>query len=111
MCSRAWGLNMENEAVAKDAYEEGILSKSEEERLIYVADLLKSKGIGKDCAIWTCVSSADAGKLEEYIHFVENNYITDDLLYAWELKNIQRPTNIYEYEDGAEYEFVSFEDD
>ena len=27
-------------------------------------------------------SSTDAGKLEEYIHFVENNYITDDILYA-----------------------------
>ena len=105
-------MNVENEILAGNTPGEDILPKGEEEeRLLYVADLLKSKGIGKDCAIWTCVSSADAGKLEDFIHFVENNPIHDAMLYAWEEKNIPRKSNLYEYEEGVEYEFVGFGED
>ena len=102
---------MTNEAMAGNTDVEGVLPKDEEERLNYVADLLKAKGISKDCAIWMCVSSADAGKLEEFIHFIENNPISDRVLYAWDEKNVPRKRDLYEYEEGVEYEFVGFEED
>ena len=42
---------------------------------------------------------------------MENNPINDTILYAWEEKNIPRKSNLYEYEEGVEYEFVGFEED
>ena len=88
-----------------------MLDKEEQERLGNIVTLMKEKGIDRDCIIWTCVSAFDGGKLEEFFHFVENNPISDDILYAWDEKNIPRKRDLYVYEDGVEYEFVDEDED
>ena len=82
------------------------MDKKEEELLGRIVDNLKAKDIDHDCIIWTALSAADGGKLEEFVKFIENNHVTDEILYKWDEMNIPRQRNLYEYEEGVEYEFL-----
>lgn len=82
----------------------GIL-KDVERKTNRIIEILRDT-VNRDCIIWVCLSAFGGGKLDELLHFVENNHVTDDILYNWDEMNIPRKRNLYEYEKGVEYEFL-----
>lgn len=82
------------------------MDKKIEEVTNRIVDIMKAKDIDRDCITWVCLSAFDGKKLDELLHFVENNHVTDEILYKWDETNIPRQRNLYEYEEGVEYEFL-----